>query len=118
MLLERLVLLTLIVLLPTVSIDGADEFEDYRCRCVCPSFTVVQDPPMNDTHRRVYVAVVPPDNCTCERVVFDDIVASKTFQQLFCPRYDHCVDERCTKKTDGLHFSDVCATMKFVTLRR
>ncbi|UJR26204.1 hypothetical protein I4U23_007547 [Adineta vaga] len=67
-------------------INGADEFEDYRCRCVCPSFTVLQDPTMNDTHRRVYIDVVPPDNCTCERVVFHTIPATSGFQQRFCPR--------------------------------
>jgi hypothetical protein len=67
-------------------VNGADEFEDYRCRCVCPSFTVLQDPTMNETHRRVYIDVVAPDNCTCERVVFHTITASSSFQQRFCPR--------------------------------
>lgn len=67
-------------------IDCGDEFEDYRCKCVCPSFTVLQDPKMNDTNRRVYVDVVPPDNCTCERVVFRTIKAESNFQQRFCPR--------------------------------
>jgi hypothetical protein len=67
-------------------VHGGDEFEDYRCKCVCPSFTVLQDPTMNETHRRVYVDVVAPDNCTCERVVFHTIPASSSFQQRFCPR--------------------------------
>ena len=67
-------------------VNGGDEFEDYRCKCVCPSFTVIGDPTMNDTHRRVYVDVVPPDNCTCERVVFRTIKATPSFQQRFCPR--------------------------------
>ena len=67
--------------------SAADEFEDYRCKCVCPSFTVLQDPSVNDTGRRVYVDVVPPDNCTCQRVVFHTIPASKNFQERFCPRY-------------------------------
>lgn len=68
-------------------VHAADEFEDYRCRCVCPSFTVLQDPSMNESDRRVYVDVVPPENCTCERVVFHSIPASSSFQQRFCPRY-------------------------------
>ena len=67
-------------------VNAGDEFEDYRCKCVCPSFTVLPDSLMNDTHRRVYVDVVAPDNCTCERVVFRTIQASPSFQQRFCPR--------------------------------
>jgi hypothetical protein len=65
---------------------GGDEFEDYRCKCVCPSFTVIQDSSVNETNRRVYVDVVPPENCTCQRVVFHAIKASKDFQDRFCPR--------------------------------
>jgi len=63
-----------------------DEFEDYRCKCVCPSFTVLQDPTVNETNRRVYIDVVPPDNCTCPRVVFRTIPATQNFQDRFCPR--------------------------------
>jgi hypothetical protein len=47
---------------------------------------VIQDSTMNETNRRVYVDVVAPDNCTCERVVFRTIPASSSFQQRFCPR--------------------------------
>lgn len=65
---------------------AGDEFEDYRCKCVCPSFTVLKDPTVNETHRRVYVDVVPPESCTCQRVVFRDINASLNFQERFCPR--------------------------------
>ncbi len=68
-----------------------DEFEDYRCKCVCPSFTVlqVQDTPVNETNRRVYVDVVPPESCTCQRVVFRTIQATQNFQDRFCPRYQN-----------------------------
>ena len=79
--------LLLLLLVSCSSVFAGDEFEDYRCRCVCPSFTVLQDPTMNETHRRVYVDVVPAENCTCERVVFHTIPASPNFQQRFCPRY-------------------------------
>ncbi len=84
--LNYLVLLIILSSSSWLMINAGDEFEDYRCKCVCPSFTVLQDPSMNDTHRRVYVDVVPPDNCTCERVVFRTINASSSFQQRFCPR--------------------------------
>jgi len=65
---------------------GGDEFEDYRCKCVCPSFTVLQDSTVNETNRRVYIDVVPAENCTCPRVVFHNIPASPNFQERFCPR--------------------------------
>jgi hypothetical protein len=84
--LNRLIVLIIFSSLLYLSVNGADEFEDYRCKCVCPSFTVLQDPSMNESNRRVYVDVVAPDNCTCERVVFHDIKASSSFQQRFCPR--------------------------------
>jgi hypothetical protein len=84
--LNHLLLLLIISSSSWLFVNGADEFEDYRCKCVCPSFTVIQDPLMNETNRRVYVDVVGPDNCTCERVVFHTIPASSNFQQRFCPR--------------------------------
>jgi hypothetical protein len=84
--LNYLILLIILSSSSWLMINAGDEFEDYRCKCVCPSFTVLQDASMNDTHRRVYVDVVPPDNCTCERVVFRTINASSSFQQRFCPR--------------------------------
>ncbi|CAF3389484.1 unnamed protein product [Rotaria sp. Silwood2] len=65
---------------------GADQFEDYRCKCVCPSLTVLQDPLVNETHRHVYIDVVPADNCTCYRVVFNTVIATQNFQDRFCPR--------------------------------
>ena len=82
----RLILLVLFYSSLYLLVNGGNEFEDYRCKCVCPSFTVLQDPSMNETNRRVYVDVVAPDNCTCERVVFRTIPASSSFQQRFCPR--------------------------------
>jgi hypothetical protein len=85
MILNRLIFLIIFPAL-WLSVHSGDEFEDYRCKCVCPSFTVLQDPTMNETNRRVYVDVVAPDNCTCERVVFHTIQASSGFQQRFCPR--------------------------------
>jgi hypothetical protein len=86
---------TLLLLLCSTTLTLAgDEFEDYRCKCICPSFTVLQDPSMNETNRRVYVDVVPPDNCTCARVVFHTIPASKDFRDRFCPRYDQRLSYR------------------------
>ncbi|CAF0896014.1 unnamed protein product [Rotaria sordida] len=84
--LNRFILLIIFSLSLWFVVNCGDEFEDYRCRCVCPSFTVLQDPSVNETNRRVYVDVVAPDNCTCERVVFRTMKVSPSFQQRFCPR--------------------------------
>lgn len=86
MLLNHRILFTLFFFSLYLLVNGADEFEDYRCKCVCPSFTVITDSSMNDTDRRVYIDVVAPENCTCERVVFRTIQATSSFQQRFCPR--------------------------------
>ncbi|CAF0721661.1 unnamed protein product [Rotaria sp. Silwood1] len=84
--LNRLILLIIFSSSLWFVVNCGDEFEDYRCRCVCPSLTVLQDPTVNETNRRVYVDVVAPDNCTCERVVFRTMKVSPSFQQRFCPR--------------------------------
>ncbi|CAF1418609.1 unnamed protein product, partial [Didymodactylos carnosus] len=68
------------------SVFCGDEFEDYRCKCVCPLFTVVPGFDMNETNRRVYVDVVSPENCTCNQVVFRTIPAPSDFVDRFCPR--------------------------------
>ncbi|CAF4192828.1 unnamed protein product [Rotaria magnacalcarata] len=99
--LNRLLLLAILLLSLCLLVNGGDEFEDYRCKCVCPSFTVLQDPTMNETNRRVYVDVVAPDNCTCERVVFRTIQASSSFQQRFCPR---CVCNYEVRNTTTMKF--------------
>ena len=65
---------------------GGDQFEDYRCKCVCPSLSVLTDPPINQTNSRVFIDVVPSDKCLCSRVVFRRIQATKGFQERFCPR--------------------------------
>ena len=84
-----MLIISLTYLIFTISssiVLAGDEFEDYRCKCVCPSFSILNDPSLNDTNRRVYVDVVPPNNCTCQAVVFRSIQAPKNVQDLFCPR--------------------------------
>jgi hypothetical protein len=80
------VIVLILLIFSSSLVFGGDEFEDYRCKCVCPSFTVLQDPTVNETNRRVYVDVVPPDKCSCQHVVFHTINASEDFQAKFCPK--------------------------------
>jgi hypothetical protein len=78
--------LILVIFSSSSFVFGGDEFEDYRCKCVCPSFSVLQDPAVNETNRRVYIDVVPAESCTCPRVVFRNILATENLQERFCPR--------------------------------
>lgn len=73
----------LMMLASSSIVYSGDQFEDYRCKCVCPSMTVVG---FNETHRRVYIDVVPPNQCSCDRVVFGAVKAPKDIPPLFCPR--------------------------------
>ena len=79
-----------LIFLSLVSLFGlssaGDEFEDYRCRCACPSLTVLPGAPVNQSARRVYIDVVKPEHCSCREVVFRNISASEDFIAKFCPR--------------------------------
>ena len=87
---QTMLIIPVVLLICSISssiVFAGDEFEDYRCKCVCPSFSILNDPSINETNRRVYVDVVPPSNCSCQSVVFRSIAASENVQKLFCPRY-------------------------------
>ncbi|CAI9735690.1 proton-transporting V-type ATPase complex assembly regulator TMEM9-like isoform X1 [Octopus vulgaris] len=55
------------------------QYEDYRCKCVCPSQTVVN---ATETGRKVYIKKVNPNQCKCEDVVWP--LPEKATE--FCPR--------------------------------
>ncbi|CAF1458727.1 unnamed protein product [Adineta ricciae] len=78
--------LILMVISSPLFVFCGDEFEDYRCKCVCPSLAVLAGSPVNETDRRVYVDVVPPNKCLCQLVVFRSIEATQDFKDRFCPR--------------------------------
>lgn len=75
------------LLLWSSSINAGDEFEDYRCKCVCPSLTVINNSSFSDNNRRIYVNVVQANNCSCKNVVFLSINASDAFKDQFCLRF-------------------------------
>ncbi|UYV70631.1 TMEM9 [Cordylochernes scorpioides] len=61
------------------------QYEDLRCKCVCPSPKVV-----NGTHsgRKLYIGNVPPNDCKCEGVILPQVSADiRAKAKEFCP---HC----------------------------
>lgn len=68
------------------------QFEDYRCKCICPSLEVVN---ATDTGRKVYILAVPPEDCNCLTVVKPDEKIAKEF----CPRCEPCHYETRNTKT-------------------
>ncbi|XP_054716202.1 uncharacterized protein CG1161-like [Uloborus diversus] len=70
------------------------QYEDVRCKCICPSPEVVKG---NKTERKLYIANVKPSQCKCEGVVMpqaDDYVRVK--EKEFCPRCECRYERRNT----------------------
>lgn len=78
-------LLTLVILVATLvaSSQAGDEFYDYRCICVCPSFTVIGE---QETNRKIYVDILNKDNCSCENVLKSWKPNKTEMLKTFCPR--------------------------------
>ncbi|XP_046400119.1 uncharacterized protein CG1161 [Ischnura elegans] len=70
------------------------QYEDARCKCVCPNPSVVNGTQSNRKH---YIGNVPPNKCNCDNVVLpkvaDDI---KGKEQEFCPRCECIYESRNT----------------------
>nr|XP_042910793.1 uncharacterized protein CG1161 isoform X2 [Parasteatoda tepidariorum] len=70
------------------------QYEDVRCKCICPSPEVVKG---NKTERKLYIANVVPSQCKCEGVVMpqaDDYLRAK--EKEFCPRCECRYERRNT----------------------
>ncbi|KAL7676093.1 hypothetical protein ACOME3_002349 [Neoechinorhynchus agilis] len=80
----------IIVLQMLYTVSSNNHFTDYRCRCICPSLTVVPlGQNLTDTGRRIYIGAVQKEHCNCEQVVFNISISgnlSQDFQGQFCPR--------------------------------
>ncbi|RNA15938.1 transmembrane 9-like isoform X3 [Brachionus plicatilis] len=81
---RRFVSLLVIVLFCSLEYTyAADEFYDFRCICVCPSFTVINQ---TETNRKIYIDVIPKDRCTCENVLSKWKPNQTEMLKQFCPR--------------------------------
>lgn len=69
--------------LATVVRDSHAQYEDVRCKCICPSTAVVEG---NPTIRKLYIGNVPPPRCNCEGVVLPQAMDIKGRESEFCPR--------------------------------
>lgn len=72
----------LFVLLACVQYTEA-QYEDVRCKCICPSTAVVKG---SQTNRKLYIMNVPPQRCNCEGVILPQANDIKGRESEFCPR--------------------------------
>uniref|UniRef100_A0A224Z6L4 Protein containing Tmemb 9 domain n=1 Tax=Rhipicephalus zambeziensis TaxID=60191 RepID=A0A224Z6L4_9ACAR len=59
------------------------QYEDVRCKCICPSTAVVKG---SQTNRKLYIMNVPPQRCNCEGVILPQANDIKGRESEFCPR--------------------------------
>ncbi|KAH7640569.1 proton-transporting V-type ATPase complex assembly regulator TMEM9 [Dermatophagoides farinae] len=76
------------------SVDG--QYEDVRCKCICPVPSVVSNATKGTT-RKLYIRNVAPNQCNCDFVVLPQLssdVQSKAKE--FCPRCECKYESRDT----------------------
>ena len=86
---------------------SAAQFEDFRCKCICPSQEVVN---ATDTGRVVYIQPVAPENCNCQTVVKPNEKIAKEF----CPRCDCHYETRNTKTIQVVIIIIICVISMLV----
>ncbi len=72
------------------------EYNDFRCKCVCPSPGVVTNE-TSLTNRKLYIGNVSPNHCNCDYVVLPQL--SRDIQDKakeFCPRCECKYESRNT----------------------
>lgn len=74
---------SLLIILFFSSAKAGDEFYDYRCICICPSFTVIGEA---ETNRKIYIDVLNKDSCSCENVLSKYKPNKTDILEKFCPR--------------------------------
>ncbi len=87
-------ILLLILILYLNSCNG--EYNDFRCKCVCPSPGVVTNE-TSSTNRKLYIGNVSPNQCNCDYVVLPQLgrdIQDKAKE--FCPRCECKYESRNT----------------------
>lgn len=74
------------------------QYDDIRCKCVCPDVSVVNGTTNKPTRNRMlYIANVEQKLCNCENVVISQIDGSLNGKEKeFCPRCECKYQSRCT----------------------
>ena len=75
---------------------GSGQYDDFRCKCVCPSPGVVTND-TNASNRKLYIGNVSPNRCNCDYVVLPQLshdIQDKAKE--FCPRCECKYESRNT----------------------
>ncbi|XP_063837564.1 uncharacterized protein LOC135086715 [Ostrinia nubilalis] len=71
-------------------------YEDKRCRCLCPSQSVVSNNSLTYS-QKLFIANVPPNKCNCDEVVLIRVSEEvRARQQEYCPRCECKYETRNT----------------------
>uniref|UniRef100_A0A131Y6C1 Putative secreted protein n=1 Tax=Ixodes ricinus TaxID=34613 RepID=A0A131Y6C1_IXORI len=76
--------LTLVCILFLLVEKSSAQYEDVRCKCICPSTAVVSGG--IQTNRKLYIMNVPPRRCNCEGAILPQATDIKGRESEFCPR--------------------------------
>ncbi|XP_054159454.1 proton-transporting V-type ATPase complex assembly regulator TMEM9-like [Oppia nitens] len=72
------------------------EYEDFRCKCVCPSTGVVNNG-SQASNRKLYIKNISPNRCNCDYVVLPQLDATMQDKaKEFCPRCECKYESRNT----------------------
>jgi len=104
---HHLFLSSLVLTLVLFLSPASAQFEDFRCKCICPSLEVVN---ATDTGRKVYILAVPPEDCNCETVVKPEEKIAKEF----CPRCQCHYETRNTKTIQVVIIIIICVVSMLV----
>jgi len=86
------VMIVLVVMVCTAS----GEYEDFRCKCVCPSVGVVTNG-TKQSNRKLYIKNISPNRCNCDYVVLPQLdVDIQDKAKEFCPRCECKYESRNT----------------------
>ncbi|KAL0902134.1 hypothetical protein ABMA27_000078 [Loxostege sticticalis] len=71
-------------------------YEDKRCRCICPSPSVVLNNTLSNS-RKLFIANVPPNKCNCDEVIVMRVSEEvRARLQEYCPRCECKYETRNT----------------------
>ena len=75
---------------------SAGEYEDVRCKCLCPVTSIIDSRSSNNSNRKLYIYNVPPSRCNCDFVVLPKIAELSNKSAEFCPRCECKYESRNT----------------------
>ncbi|KAF3425761.1 hypothetical protein E2986_10056 [Frieseomelitta varia] len=88
---------TVIVLICLSGSEVRAQYDDKRCKCICPSLLSVINTTQSSSERKTYIINVPPSECKCENVVLSKVGDQlKGKEEIFCSRCDCKYENRNT----------------------